>query len=173
MKFRLTRMLYEKEYSKEKILSLYRYIDWMMALPPEMEEKLTAELTVYEEARKMTYVTNAERIGYQRGMQRGMQQGIQQGIQQGMQQGLLRGIGLGLKLKFGVDGLRILPEIDKIEDLSLLNAVHEALPEVETLSELQRIYRTPPADAPAQLHQTAAPYAAETSPADLREAEED
>ncbi len=176
MKFRLTRMLYEKEYSKEKILSLYRYIDWIMALPPEMEEKLTAELTVYEEARKMTYVTNAERIGYQRGMQRGMQQGIQQGIQQGMQQGLLRGIGLGLKLKFGVDGLRILSEIDKIEDLSLLNAVHEALPEVETLSELQRIYQTPPAapaDAPAQLHQTAAPYAAKTPPAPLREAEED
>ena len=71
-----------------------------------------------------------------------MKQGIQQGMKQEMRRGLLRGIGLGLKLRFGVEGLRMLPEIDRVKDVSLLRAIHEALSEVDTPAELQRIYRT-------------------------------
>jgi len=143
LKFRLTRMLYERGYGKEKILSLYRYIDWLMALPPELEEKLTEELTVYEEARKMTYVTNAERIGFRRG--------LQQGIQQERLHSLLSGIELGLELKFGLDGLRILPEISKIEDMDVLRAIQKGLKMANTPTELRRIYQQ---DAPNEQRTT-------------------
>jgi len=148
-KFRMTRMLYERGYSKEKIMSLYRYIDWLMALPSELEEKLTEELTAYEEAHKMTYVTNAERIGFHKGIEQGIEQGVQQGIEQGVQQGieqgmrrgLLNGVKLGLELKFGAEGLRLLPEIRKIDDVDVLYAIHEAIPSVNSLAELRRIYQ--------------------------------
>jgi flagellar biosynthesis/type III secretory pathway protein FliH len=75
------------------------------------------------------------------GMQQGMQQGIQEGMQQGIREGLLAGIELGLELKFGSAGLRLLPEIYKIEDVDVLRAIHEGLKTVTELGELQAIYR--------------------------------
>ncbi|HIC88036.1 MAG TPA: hypothetical protein EYP04_01335 [Anaerolineae bacterium] len=71
---------------------------------------------------------------------RGVEQELQQGIQQGIRQGLLAGIELGLKLKFNGEGLRLLPEIYKIEDVDVLRAIHEGIETVDTLEELRRIY---------------------------------
>ena len=71
-----------------------------------------------------------------------VQQGIEQGLQQGMRQGLLIGIALGLELKFGAEGLELLPEIREIEDVELLAEISEAIKTVDTLNALQQIYRT-------------------------------
>ena len=71
-----------------------------------------------------------------------VQQGIEQGLQQGMRQGLLIGIALGLELKFGAEGLELLPEIREIEDVELLGEISEAIKTVETLDALRQIYRT-------------------------------
>ena len=46
----------------------------------------------------------------QQGLQQGLRQGLQQGIVQGRRQGLLDAIDLGLKLRFGSAGLRLLPD---------------------------------------------------------------
>ncbi len=62
---------------------MFRFIDWLMVLPEEMERIFGEELRQIEEDKKMPYVTSVERIGIEKGMQQGMQQGIQQGIQQG------------------------------------------------------------------------------------------
>ena len=62
-KFELTKLLYEKGYSKKEVLNLYSFIDWVLNLPTELEEIFLQELTIYEEEKKMPYVTNAERIG--------------------------------------------------------------------------------------------------------------
>lgn len=136
MKFRLTKLLYERGYSKNRILSLYRYIDWMMALPPKLEDKFTEDLTAYEEANKMSYVTNAERYLYRKGMKEGMEQ-----EQQATLRGLLNGVKMGLQLKFGAKGLELLSEIRKIDDVDTLYAIQEAIVDVESPSELQRVYQ--------------------------------
>ena len=80
--------------------------------------------------------------GIEQGLQQGMRQGIEQGLQQGMRQGLLLGIALGLELKFGAEGLELLPEIREIEDVELLGEISEAIKTVETLDALRQIYRT-------------------------------
>ncbi len=79
---------------------------------------------------------------YQEIVQQGIEQGLQQGLQQGMQQGLLLGIALGLELKFGAEGLELLPEIREIEDVELLGEISEAIKTVDTLDALRQIYRT-------------------------------
>jgi hypothetical protein len=66
-KFRLTRGLYEKGYDRQEILDLYRFIDWILALPESVEREFWQELQVFEEERKVTYVTNAERFGIEKG----------------------------------------------------------------------------------------------------------
>ncbi len=151
-KINLTKMLYERGYSKKKILSLYRYIDWMMALPSELEEKLTAEITKYEETNKMSYVTNAERIGYRRGVEKGLAEGRKAGREAGIEKGikleqqatlrsLLNGVKVGLQVKFGTKGLELLSEIRKINDVDMLYAIQEAIIDVKSVSELQHVYQ--------------------------------
>ena len=66
-KFELTKLLYEKGYSKKEVLNLYSFIDWVLSLPVELEEIFLQELNIYEKEKKMPYVTNAERIGEKRG----------------------------------------------------------------------------------------------------------
>ncbi|HEY9710224.1 MAG TPA: hypothetical protein V6D48_18595, partial [Oculatellaceae cyanobacterium] len=67
---------------------------------------------------------------------------VQQGLQQGMRQGLLIGIALGLELKFGTEGLELLPEIREIENVELLEEIQEAIKTVDTPDALRQIYRT-------------------------------
>ena len=80
--------------------------------------------------------------GKQEGIQEGKQEGIQEGIQRGLRQGLLMGIELGLELKFGSEGIRLLPEVYKIEDVDLLQAIYEGLKTVNSLEEFRHIYRS-------------------------------
>ncbi|WP_404790184.1 DUF4351 domain-containing protein [Altericista sp. CCNU0014] len=78
-KFRLTKALYEKGYERQQILDLYRFLDWAMILPEAIEREFWQELQTFEEERKVTYVTNAERFGFERGIQEGRQEGRQEG----------------------------------------------------------------------------------------------
>lgn len=143
-KFLLTRRLYERGYKREDVLNLFRFIDWVMILPEEAEKKLWQEIKEYEKREKMTHMTSIERIGFKRGRQEGRQEGIREG--------LLAGIKLGLKLKFGSIGLRILPEIYKIEDVDVLRAIQEGLETASTMEELRQIYQPAPI---MQTHQPA------------------
>ena len=77
-------------------------------------------------------------------VEEGRQQGLEQGLEQGMRQGLLNGIRLGLDLRFGAEGLRLWPEIAKLKDIYVLNAICEGIRTVDTLADLRRIYHVDP-----------------------------
>jgi len=66
-KLTLIKGLYEKGYTRENVLSLFRFINWMMALPDVLEQQLEIELSTYEEERRMLYITPLERRAIQRG----------------------------------------------------------------------------------------------------------
>ncbi|MEZ4527512.1 MAG: Rpn family recombination-promoting nuclease/putative transposase [Desulfobacterales bacterium] len=65
---------------------------------------------------------------------------MKQGEIKGKISGLLTGIETGLELKFGQEGLGILPEIRCIKDVGLLTSIHRGLFTVNSLQELRRIY---------------------------------
>ncbi|MEW6377974.1 MAG: hypothetical protein AB1611_00045 [bacterium] len=146
-KLRLVKMLYEKGYSRQDILNLYRFIDWLMVLPEGLALRFHEQIEAYEEEKKMAYVTTAERIGRQRGIQEGIQQGIQEGIQQGMQkgmqkglrQGLLEAVALGLELKFGEDGLRLSGRIDQIDSIEQLEKIKEGIKTAASFHEIESL----------------------------------
>lgn len=66
-KLSLTRRLYEQGYQRQQIIDLFRFIDWVMALPQELEVDFRQEINQYEEERRMQYITSIERIGIEEG----------------------------------------------------------------------------------------------------------
>ncbi len=130
LKLALIRRLYEQGYEREDIVNLFHFIDWVMSLPQELEDEFWLEVVQYEEETRMPYITSVER--------RGIQKGRQQGHQEGIREGLLAGIELGLGLKFGREGLDLLPEILEIENVEQLRAILTGLKTVKTLEELRQ-----------------------------------
>jgi len=80
VKLALTRRLYERGYSRERILSLFRFIDWLLALPAEQETLFWQDVQEYEEERTMPYVTSVERIGLARGREEGREEGLREAL---------------------------------------------------------------------------------------------
>ncbi|MGD1865009.1 MAG: DUF4351 domain-containing protein [Phormidesmis sp.] len=74
-KYNLTVVLYERGYSKQEVIDLYRFIDWVMTLPPALEEVFRADLETYEREKNMPYISTIERMGEARGEARGKLEG--------------------------------------------------------------------------------------------------
>ncbi|MBD2181815.1 transposase [Planktothrix sp. FACHB-1355] len=66
-KLRLVRRLYERGYSRNQILELFRFIEWIMALPAAVQQEFKTEIRRIEEERRMSYITSFERDGIQQG----------------------------------------------------------------------------------------------------------
>jgi len=146
-KIRLVKMLYERGYSKEDIMNLYRFIDWVISLPKDLKLRFNEEIIQYEKEKKMPYITTAESIGIEKGIKEGLQKGREEGLQKGREEGLQKGreeglqkgrkegmllglreaIDLGLRLKFGPEGIQLMAEINKIADVERLQLIKEAI----------------------------------------------
>ena len=75
-KFTLFKMLYERGYSRKDILELWRFIDWLVFLPADLEDKLEVAVMDFEREKTMRYVTNIERSGERRGRREAMHENI-------------------------------------------------------------------------------------------------
>ncbi|MEK7396753.1 MAG: hypothetical protein AAB116_07430 [Candidatus Poribacteria bacterium] len=116
----MIRHLYEIRHEKEFVQKLFRFIDWLIRLPKDLEKEFWYEIRQYEEERRMPYVTSVEIIG--------------------IKKGLKEGIELGLDLKFGSEGLLLMPDINEIEDLDILEAIKFGIKTAKTIDELRKIY---------------------------------
>ena len=67
-KLALIKRLYERGYDRSDILNLFTFVDWIMILPQATKVEFWQELEIYEEERKMRYITSVEQIGYDRGV---------------------------------------------------------------------------------------------------------
>ena len=108
-----------------------------MALPEYMEEEFWREISEYEEEKKMPYVTSVERIGFKRGISEGRQKGMLEGRKQGMLEGTLEAIEMGLSIKFGAGGLRLLPVIRRIKDIERLDMIKKIIKATDDLAEVE------------------------------------
>ena len=130
--------LYHKGLERETIFSMYKFIDWMMSLPEELENEIFAEIIKVEEEQKMSVLTTAERIGREKGEKEGWQKGLQKGLQQGVKQS----ISDILEIKFGFQGLYLFKRVEKINDIDKLEIIRNGLKKSQTLPEAEKIIST-------------------------------
>ncbi len=74
-KLALVKGLYESGLGREDIVRLFGFIDQLMKLPEGLETKFSIELAMFEDEKKMPYVTSIERVGIRKGLEQGLEQG--------------------------------------------------------------------------------------------------
>ena len=74
-KKQLIRLLYQKGYTQQQLLELFRLIDWMMTLPHNLDIEFKILVDQIEEEQQMAYVTSVERIAMQEGRLEGKLEG--------------------------------------------------------------------------------------------------
>ena len=134
-KWTLIRQLYERGYARQDILHLFRFIDWLMALPQELEQALWQDIQAYEEAERMTYVTSVERFGIQQGLEQGLEQGLQQGQIMRGREAILD----VLETRFGSAPRDMTRRVNQIADESLLKRLLRQAILVSSLAEFARL----------------------------------
>ncbi|MEO5376549.1 MAG: DUF4351 domain-containing protein [Magnetococcus sp. DMHC-6] len=77
-KVSMTRSLYQHGFNRQEIIDFYRFIDWVLSLPAELDNQFWEDLSNYEENKKMPYITSVERIGEEKGKLIGIQIGRQE-----------------------------------------------------------------------------------------------
>jgi len=119
-KIRLVRGLYERGFNAKDVRELFRVIDWMMELPPALSKVFWQELDRIQEERRMPFITSVERHGLCRG--------------------LCKGIESMLKVRFGDEGLKWMPEIREIYEEEKLEAILKALETTASPEEVRRLW---------------------------------
>ena len=119
-KLRLVKGLYERGMDAEDLRQLFRFIDWIMMLPEELDQRLEQELAVYQQEKRMPFMTVFERTG--------------------LKKGLLEGIEACLRMKFGDEGLKLMPELREIYDHELLGRILNAIETAATPDDLRRVW---------------------------------
>jgi hypothetical protein len=132
-KVRLVKGLFDRGLTAKQIRQLFRLIDWLMALPTELEQKFATEIHEYEEERKMPYVTSIERIALQKENEKGMEEGRRLGLRKGIES--------ALELKFGASGLEVMPQVEATEDLNVLQSVIAAIRTADSVEQIRTLLR--------------------------------
>lgn len=122
-KLNLAKMLYHRGYNRQEILGLFLFIDWIMTLPPELEEQFMTDLIAYEEREQKPYVSSVERLATERGLRRGMEQGLQAMILDTLQ------------IRFDAVPKHVVVQVESITDPDALKTLHRQAVTAVTLDE--------------------------------------
>jgi len=86
-KTELIRQCYRRGYGKEQIRTLLKFIDWIIRLPDELEDRISEEIISIEEEYKMPYVPTWERRAEMKGREEGIALGKEKWFGLGRKEG--------------------------------------------------------------------------------------
>jgi hypothetical protein len=127
-KVRLVRNLYECGLSADDVRELFRLIDWMMDLPPALDDLFWEDADRIEKEKHMPFIDIAERKNREKGQR------------EGLREGLLKAILLGFKLKFPGQSQQLYEEVRSVEDPALLQRICDAIETAAAPDELRRVW---------------------------------
>jgi hypothetical protein len=122
-KLSLVRSLYQQGYSRDDVVQLFRFIDWVMILPEELARGFKQVVRSYEEANKMRYVTSIEELA------------IEQGIVQTSRNYIIR----FLQTRFGELPSSIVDLINGIKDAAVLQTIFTRAIAINSIAEFQQV----------------------------------
>ena len=79
----LTKLLYKKRFTKQQIIAIFKFIDWVLQLSTTLTRQFNQALAKFEGDQNMTYITSIEQLGYDRGNKDGQKAGRLQGREEG------------------------------------------------------------------------------------------
>ncbi len=132
VKWRLVRSLYQSGFNRQQVIDLFRFIDWVLHLPREADERLRDNIVAFEESQKMPYISSVERIGEERGRLIGQQIGQQIGEERGRKGGQAEMLTRLLQRRFGTVPVWVSEKVAQA-DLAALEAWGDRILEATTL----------------------------------------
>jgi hypothetical protein len=90
-KWQLTRLLFEHGWHKQRIIVLFKVINWMMALPKSYQRRYWRAVLKLEKEHSMEWISPLEQSFMDKGIKKGLAQGVRQGVRQGLELGLQQG----------------------------------------------------------------------------------
>ncbi|WP_432379748.1 DUF4351 domain-containing protein [Duganella sp. P38] len=156
VKSQLTRLMFQHGWHKERILAMFKVINWMMVLPAPLQQRywdavieLDMEVDMTRLSELMEIVTPLEQMFMDRGWEKGLKEGRAAGLEAGREEGREEGLEAGrregalallerqLVRRFGPLPKKVRNKLTKAE-LAQLEAWSDALPEAESLSQVFR-----------------------------------
>ena len=138
---RLVRLLNARQWQRREIEELLQFLDWIMSLPEELEDRFETEWQQIERETTMTQTMppilrraqeRGERVGEQRGIEIGEQRGIEIGEQRAKRETLMR----LLDLRFSAIPAELRTRMEAITDIGQLNGLIDSVLSVGSLEDL-------------------------------------
>lgn len=124
-KLALIRALFDRGESRERVLSLFRFIDWLLALPAAVEQEVMAIIERWEEEGAVPYVTHIERMA------------IERGREEGQREEAARAVRRVLARRFGANATALDEQISATRDLTKLEALLDQAITVASLEDIR------------------------------------
>ncbi len=128
--------------SQEQASALITFMDWVLELPEELDDRFWSEVREEEGGETMQYMSRFEQKAVARGRQEGVavgrQEGRQEGVVLGRRDGLIRAIELGVELRFGVGALGLMDHIRGITSIEALQRITDHIKDARSPEELLR-----------------------------------
>jgi hypothetical protein len=99
---------------------LFDFIDWVLELPDPLDQLFREELAIFQQENQMPFLNTFQRAA--------------------LQQGLLEGIEVALDVKFGAEGLEMMPEIREIRDHDMLREILGKIKAAGSRDEVRRVW---------------------------------
>ncbi len=71
VKIALISRLYHRGYDRQRVISLFRFIDWLLVLPGAVEREVRVVIAQLEKEHNMPYITSVERFAAEEGRAEG------------------------------------------------------------------------------------------------------
>ena len=111
IKTRLVRGLYRCGLSSARVRELFRLLDWVLALPRELEYTFKRDLARFEEENNMPYVTSIERIAREEAREEAQEEACKT-----LRQGILK----IYQERWGQPSTQVVEKLEQIQDLKQL-----------------------------------------------------
>ncbi|NER06158.1 MAG: hypothetical protein F6K17_27990, partial [Okeania sp. SIO3C4] len=130
-KWQLVRSLYEKGLTKFDIINLFKFIDKMMTLPPELASNFQTKINQYEEEQRVEFLSTMEELAIERGQQIGQEIGAKENCRQNI-------LDL-LEKRFNSLPETLIKAINEINDLALLKRLLVETITVNSVAEFEEL----------------------------------